>query len=193
MWNLHQKGKKFIFVDETHWEIGNRCGCGWSQKGEKSLSSRPFQRTKFTSVAAITSLGETFAQVYKGTVTSSVFNDFFSCMINWHSGVSCDKVVIYLDNAPIHSPPELKRIAEEAGHTVAFGPKYSPEMNPIEFIFGVWKKQADTVILSQELSNHNIVQGISDSFYSLSGEELRAAVSHVFVKVYKRVFDGENI
>ena len=45
-----------------------------------------------------------------------------------------------LDNTPIHRPVELKRIAEHAGHTIVFGPKYSPEMNPIEVVLVIWKK-----------------------------------------------------
>ena len=100
---------------------------------------------------------------------------------------------MYMDNAPVHNPAMLKRIGERAGHTVVFAPKYSPEMNPIENVFGTWKKRADSVILSKELTEDNIIQAIADTFYSLSGENLRAAVSHVFLTVYRKVFNNEDI
>ena len=193
LWDLHKKGKKFLFVDETHWEIGKRCARGWSSKGQKALSSRPFQRTKFTSIAVMSSLGEKYAKVYKGTVTAAIFLEFISSAINWHSERSQDKVIMYMDNAPVHNHPALKSVVEQAGHTLVFGPKYSPEMNPIELVFGFWKKRVDRAIQGIEFTERNVIQTITDAFYSLNGDELRASVSHVFVNVYKKIFESEDI
>ena len=193
LWNLYQKGKKFLFVDETHWETGKRCTRGWSSKGQKALSCRPFQRTKFTSIAVVSSTGEKTARVFKGTVTAAIFLEFMAEILNWHSERSRDKIIVYMDNAPVHNPPALKRLVERAGHTLVFGPKYSPEMNPIELVFGFWKKRVDRAIMTRELTETNVLQVIADAFDSLGEDEMRAAVSHVFTKVYKKVFDGEDI
>lgn len=66
-------------------------------------------------------------------------------------------------------------------------------MNPIELVFGFWKKRVDRAIMTRELTETNVLQVIADAFDSLGEDEMRAAVSHVFTKVYKNVFDGEDI
>lgn len=183
-----KRQKKFVFVDETHWDIGNWCTHSWPPKGEKTLPQNSFQRTKLTSVAVITSLEETQTQAFKGTVTSTFFR-IFSYTINWYSSVSSYKVVLNLDNVPSKNLKELLKKQV----TIAFGTKISPKMNPIEFIFGVWKKQADRATLWQELSENHTVQVITGSFYCLNEKKLRAAVSYAFVKAYKQMLGGEHI
>jgi transposase len=42
--------------------------------------------------------------------------------------------VIFMDNASFHRKPELFEIVEEAGRTLIFIPKYSPDLNKIETV-----------------------------------------------------------
>jgi putative transposase len=42
------------------------------------------------------------------------------------------EAVIFMDNAPFHRKPELFEIVEDAGRTLVFIPKYSPDLNKIE-------------------------------------------------------------
>jgi len=46
------------------------------------------------------------------------------------------RVLVILDNAPQHIAQQTRRFAESIGVTLVFLPKYSPQLNPIEFI---WK------------------------------------------------------
>lgn len=40
--------------------------------------------------------------------------------------------VVVMDNATFHKGSDMKRMIEEAGHTLLYLPPYSPDLNPIE-------------------------------------------------------------
>lgn len=188
--NLHQKGAEIAFVDETHWEVGQRVQRGRSPKGEKALSTRCFQRTKLTSISMISSIGHTFNQVLKGKVTAEVFESYMCDLISWYSGKSKNSMVFYMDNAPVHNHERLVQVIRGAGHEVVFGPRYSPEMNLIEFIFGKWKKELMIAIRSLDITETVLKREIKNSFDKLSPMLFRRTVNHVFMKVYPKVFSG---
>ena len=66
-------------------------------------------------------------------------------------------------------------------------------MNPIEFMFGIWKRVADEMIGTKKLTEDNIKAVLQDSFYRFPSSSIRNLVGHVFNKVYEHVFHGENI
>ena len=67
------------------------------------------------------------------------------------------------------------------------------KMNLIKLVFGFWNKQVDCAIQTHELTEANVLQAIADAFDSLGKYEMLTAVSHVFTKGYKKVFDREGI
>ena len=52
----------------------------------------------------------------------------------------------YLDNARIHNKQKLNDVLKNTGHKIIFNTPYSPEMNPIEMIFSIWKDMVDKEI-----------------------------------------------
>ena len=48
--------------------------------------------------------------------------------------------IVVLDNATIHHSPEIKNLIESTGAKVIYTAPYSPDLNPIEFYFGSYKK-----------------------------------------------------
>ena len=66
-------------------------------------------------------------------------------------------------------------------------------MNLIKLVFGFWNKQVDCAIQTHELTEASVLQAIADAFDSLGEDEMLTAVSHVFTKGYKKVFDREGI
>lgn len=193
IWRLHSEGVEIAFVDESHWEIGKRVQRGRSPKGEVALSTRSFQRTKLTCISMISSVGNTYNQVLKGPITSEVFEAFMRDLIAAHKRKTPTPLVIYMDNAPVHNQDNLKELIEGAGYAVVFGPKYSAEMNPIEFIFGVWKKEVNSAIQSQDLTETVLLNEIRKAFDTLTPTLLRKTVNHVFLKVYPKVFSDQDL
>lgn len=191
--SLIRNGVEIAFVDETHWEIGRRVQRGRAPKGDPALSKASFSRTPLTSVSMVSSIGRTYAQVLKGPVTAGVFEGFMHDLIGSFEGQQQSSVVFYMDNAPIHNKERLKEIIEGAGHAVVFGPKYSPEMNPIEFVFGIWKRKVSQAIQTRDLTEEALRQAITNAFHELEQMTLRRTVNHVFMKVYPKVFAEEDI
>ena len=51
------------------------------------------------------------------------------------------KSTVIMDNAAFHRKHKIKEILEKQGHTVLFLPPYSPDLNPIEKVFGHIKRK----------------------------------------------------
>lgn len=49
--------------------------------------------------------------------------------------------IVIMDNAPFHKKKEIAVILEKHGHTLLPLPPYSPDFNPIEQTFGVFKRR----------------------------------------------------
>ena len=50
------------------------------------------------------------------------------------------KQTIVMDNAAIHKSEKTREIIEKHVHELLFLPPYSPDLNPIEKVFGVLKR-----------------------------------------------------
>ena len=61
-------------------------------------------------------------------------------------------VVVFLDNFKSHTANETKTFAESVGITLAFIPKYSPDLNPIEFIWKSVRRKVSQIFAKSEWS-----------------------------------------
>ena len=48
-----------------------------------------------------------------------------------------------MENFFIHKTEEVKNLIKSKGYELKFTPKYSCELNPIEYIFHIWKSRID--------------------------------------------------
>ena len=186
--------KVVVFIDETHWTIGRQINRGHSPKGEKAFTNRMLARTSFSALSAITTCGHAYAVVVKGSVTADVFRAFIVKLLRWFDEAhGREQGVFYMDNAPVHRPTELNRLITQAQHILMFAPPYSAEMNPIEFMFGIWKRKADNMLKGKTLTDHTITKAVEDSFKQITANNIRSLIHHVIEKVYPKVFNGDTI
>ena len=66
-----------------------------------------------------------------------------------------------MDNARIHKQDVIKQLVEPTGNKVIFGAPYSPEMNPIDNIFGIWKRKVDEEIGEESVNMDTLVNSIN--------------------------------
>lgn len=69
-------------------------------------------------------------------------------------------VVVFLDNFMSHKAESTKRFAESIGITLVFLPKYSPDLNPIEFIWKSVKRKVSQVFAKSEWSFRETIRTI---------------------------------
>ena len=62
-----------------------------------------------------------------------------SCMGKFAKGE--ENSILIIDNASIHNHMEIRNLIEEAGGIVIFTAPYSPDLNPIEYAFNLYKKK----------------------------------------------------
>ena len=79
----------------------------------------------------------------RGTIDTDRFKLWLeNCLLpilgNYEQGQPRSLVV--LDNASIHHDDEIVRMIEETGAHILYSAPYSPDLNPIEYMFGKYKK-----------------------------------------------------
>lgn len=59
-------------------------------------------------------------------------------------------IALLLDNLPSHKTDEVRETAESLNITLIYNAPYSPELNPIEFLWGDSKKETSRILIMRE-------------------------------------------
>ena len=113
---------------------------GRSVRGERCRSPIPHGHWKTTTfVGALRRSGMTAPMVLDGAMHGAAFLAYVEQML-----VPTLKPgdVVIMDNLPAHKLVAIRQAIENAGATLRFLPPYSPDFNPIEFLWKKTKKQA---------------------------------------------------
>ena len=78
---------------------------------------------------------------------------------------------------------------EPTGNKVIFGAPYSPDMNPIENIFGIWKKRVDEAIGDSSPSLDALVDIIHSIWENMEPQIFTNCEALVFEKVFPKVMN----
>ena len=76
-----------------------------------------------------------------------------------------EKIVIFLDRFSSHRAGDTIKCAELLGIRLVFLPPYSPDLNPIEYI---WKSIKRVISISDIENKCVLIEIISDSFFDLT-------------------------
>ena len=100
-----------------------------------------------------------------------------------------ENVVFVMDNATIHKD-EVSLISETYGCKVLFNAPYSPECNPIEMVFGIWKTRVG------KLSNvdlADLLTNIARCFEEITPSEVKRCIAHFLGPVTTKVMNREDL
>lgn len=114
---------------------------GWAPNGRRPTQIQSLKRSKRWSILpAFTIHGYLTYQIYQGSFTAEMFNNFIRLNVLPHCGRYGEPLsVIAVDNASIHWNQALVEMLEEAEVELARLPPYSPDLNPIETSFAILK------------------------------------------------------
>jgi transposase len=146
--------------DEAHFRSSDmRKRKGWGPVGSKVTGISPSNLAENYSLLMLTSISEEdvddplTSSILPHNVTSWDVLDFFLDCLENKKLVAGD--ILLLDNARTHTQaemlPVLVDVLEKFGVTMKFLPKYSPELNPCEFVFSVIKKKIRNSLSSEPL------------------------------------------
>lgn len=134
---------------EIHWcdEAGlcNRSSSaakGYSLKGKTPVQTEPSQKVRVNHISSVSNQGIMRFMVYEGSFTKEVLIKFLERFMQTMKG---KKAVIIMDNHPVHKKSKDVRQWLEKNKEkirVEYLPRYSPELNPDEYLNGDVKRNA---------------------------------------------------
>ena len=130
-----------IFLDETGFQNSMFSGYFYSKKGEWVYrKSRVVNTTMIRVILAITPDAFLGYQCFNGGITSSDFYAFLCELLKHNREIydHLDDYVFVLDNSGPHRHADYSQFREFL--QMVYLPPYSPFLNPIEQVFGEWKR-----------------------------------------------------
>ena len=95
-----------------------------------------------------------------------------------------------MDNAKIHVHATEK--FKNSKHKVIFNAPYSPELNPIENIFGIWKEKILNEVVRFE-SEVELLKLIQKTFQEIDPVSVRKTMEFTRWKISPKVIDLEDL
>lgn len=135
------KGYRPIYVDESHWDLGLLAGRARSPIGETPICYAPNSDERVTVIASMSDLGMGYCQVITGGNDREVF---ISRLTN--SVKNTGKRLFFMDNVRIHHDLAVYNLVKSSGNELLYNAVYSSPLNPIEYIFGIWKVRSERYI-----------------------------------------------
>ena len=98
--------------------------------------------------------------------------------------------LFWCDNCSIHSG--IRQLVEGSRHCVVFNAQYSPEMNPIENVFVIWKRRAEESIRVWD-GLDDFLQKIKMSFLQIELQEVLAFMERCRSEVRAKAMRREDL
>lgn len=178
-----------VCIDETNWRVGNTTAYGHAKRGEKCFVSKSRGGISLTSVSAIDTRGVSYCNLTTTTNTMETFNAYFLRLIAKYDEAN-RPCVFWADNCRIHN--EMRDIVAGTRHCVVFNAAYSPELNPIENIFGLWKRYSERDV--REWTNlQNLFDKIAAAFMRIEPHHVTASMERCRTDVWLKVLERQNL
>ena len=128
--------ERMVWVDETGFRPHMTRRRGWSKRGTRVTFEHRKKTSAYTLVCAM-GFEEIVAQwLFPKGMTRARWKKFVTHELLEKLG---PERLIFWDNLGIHYDSSMRDKLREAGHAVFFTPAYSPEGNPIEYMFSKLK------------------------------------------------------
>ena len=171
-----------VWVDETGCDRRNaQRKYGYGIRGQTPQDfSLKLRGKRYSAISILSTEGVEDTYITEGTVNGDIFLDFVRKqlvpILSPFDGHTPRSVVI-LDNAAIHHVDRVVTTILSTGALLKFLPPYSPDMNPIELIFGEMKQylQANNILFETSLSVQSILYM---AFNSISQENCNAYIAY---------------
>ena len=105
-----------------------------------------------------------YCEVYEQSTDADKVGAFLENLLPFCGRYPEPRSVIFMDNASFHFfTPAVKKAIGDAGVILEYQPPYSPDLNPIEYLFGSIKNR----IRARSLVDGDLIQGDLKSYLSM--------------------------
>ena len=128
------------FLDETEFTLHIAPLRAWSKRGKTPVQPVPANRqTNLSLLMCIGHDGVKYTAHRDGAFTAKAFLESIRALSRQFPEVRHGEVTLVMDNAPIHRARCVVDYLNRKGINYLYLPPYSPDLNPIENVFGVLK------------------------------------------------------
>ncbi|KAK2943101.1 putative DDE superfamily endonuclease [Blattamonas nauphoetae] len=173
-----------VFIDET--SFNKTC---FQQQGRSPLGQRCIQkvrRLQTENLTAITAISDAWGVVHvtwvQGTVSALEFQHFLVSLFEALQRRTNESCTLIMDNVGLHKTQEVKDLIRSKNYTSLYTAPNSCELNPIEYVFGMWKGGSNvppTVRTEEELRQH-----LSESLQAIPHRKISAAIRFVSLRLH---------
>lgn len=137
--NAIKEGAEIHWCDETGIRSYDQVGRTYGIKGQTPIVKRHSKKHKINMISSVTNRGLLRFMIYEGKCGSDVFLNFTKRLLK----SSDRKIFLILDNYRIHKSKAVIEWVKENKQKIKliFLPKYSPELNPDEYLNNDLKQQ----------------------------------------------------
>lgn len=172
-----------IFIDEAHFvSLDQWREYGWFPKGSYPLAFRQrlWQKQSCSLLMAIGCAGRLHHVIHPKERGSGVKEDsFLEFLMDLHYAVDV-KYIFIMDNATVHKSALVSKYMDamrREGRSILFQPKYCPELNPIELVFGFLKKRLK---YNYPQRPRNLLENVEMCVQTLTQQDCCNSIHHIF-------------
>jgi transposase len=145
-----------ISYDEMSIYINQKPYKGWSQKGKSCFietKNKTIFNKRYSIGMGITINGKIDFTIVEGALKSFKFNKFMKKIMTKNN-------YIFMDNASIHKNSLFKKFINDNNFNIIYNIPYHSELNPIEYIFSLLRKE----LLNNDNSSYTCIINIIKNF-----------------------------
>ena len=136
-----------VNIDECYFSRQTKNCYTWLKRSLPGSIKNIIFQGSLNLLTAITSSGSSYSAVLKGKTDSKMYVNFLEKLLNEieeKEKISRDRLMIIMDNAPIHQAKLVLNYLDNKKINCIFLPQYTPELAPVEIYFGWLKRQVKT-------------------------------------------------
>ena len=127
--------KKLIFLDETSSFVNTSRSYAWAPSHERVFSTFPKGKKQKVSLIAAVGLNanlDEHAMIHPESVDKNAFKAYLKNVLlpQLEPGTT-----LVIDNWTVHKGEDITKLVESFGCNILYLPTYSPDFNPIEYLF----------------------------------------------------------
>lgn len=174
------QGVPRIFIDESPWKVRVYNRYGRSKKGTPCIVEARTERIEnIVAIAAVSNIkGVEQVDIVRGTADAVVFKNSILKLLSKLT----EPTALVMDNVRFHHDVSIIENIKSRGHYVLFTATSSCELNPIEYVFSIWKSNVRS--MEQTVSISEIIDKLSKGFIDIQPRLVRKCIQHVEEKLF---------